>query len=55
VEAGQFSCFDALPKDLAKVILQDFELHGPEYSTGLSRGAERYQISTGWVCVSNLD
>jgi hypothetical protein len=35
VQAGEFSCFDALPEQLAKVILQDFELHGPEYSTGL--------------------
>ena len=35
VEAGEFACFDALPEQLAKVILQDFELHGPEYSTGL--------------------
>jgi hypothetical protein len=41
VETGQFSCFDALPKDLAKVILQDFELHGPEYSTGESQGAKQ--------------
>ena len=34
-EAGQLACIDALPEDLAKIILQDFELHGPEYSTGL--------------------
>ena len=35
VEAGQFSCFDALPEHFAKIILQDFELHGAEYSTGI--------------------
>ena len=39
-EAGQFTCFDAVPKDFTKVILQDFELHCPEYSTGLLRSAE---------------
>src|ERR1017187_4482820 len=34
-KAGQFAGIDALPENLAKIILQDFELHGPEYSTGL--------------------
>jgi len=34
-EAGEFACFDALPQYLAKIILQDFEFHGPEYSTGV--------------------
>jgi hypothetical protein len=38
VEAGNFACFNALPKNLAKVFLQDFELHisrsiAPGYST----------------------
>ena len=44
LEPAKFACFDALPEQLAKVILQDFELHGPEYSTGLSRGAESGRI-----------
>jgi hypothetical protein len=35
MEPGQFACIDALPEHFAKIILQDFELHGPEYSTGL--------------------
>src|SRR5579871_858183 len=26
-ESGQFTCFDAVPEDFSKVILQDFELH----------------------------
>ncbi len=26
-ESGQFTCFDAVPKDFSKIILQDFELH----------------------------
>ena len=34
-KAGQFACFDALPKDRPQIILQDFELHRREYSTGL--------------------
>jgi len=34
-EAGEFAGFDALPQYLAKIILQDFEFHGPEYSTGV--------------------
>jgi hypothetical protein len=40
VETGEFACFDALPKDFSKIILQDFELHGPEYSTGESPAAK---------------
>lgn len=28
MEPGQVACFDAVPKDLTKIILQDFELHG---------------------------
>ncbi len=39
-ESGQLTCFDTLREDLAKVILQDFELHGPEYSTGLIEGGK---------------
>jgi hypothetical protein len=35
MKPGQFACIDTLPEDLAKIILQDFELHGPEYSIGL--------------------
>jgi hypothetical protein len=35
VEAGEFARVDAVPQDLAKIILQDFEPHGAEYSTGL--------------------
>lgn len=27
-EAGQLAGFDAIPEDVAKIILQDFELHG---------------------------
>jgi len=34
VETGEFACFDALPEDFPKIILQDSELHGREYSTG---------------------
>ena len=34
-ESGELTCFDAVPEDFAEIILQDFELHGPEYSTGL--------------------
>jgi len=34
-KAGQLTCFDALPKDRPQIILQDFELHRREYSTGL--------------------
>jgi hypothetical protein len=34
-EAGEFACIDALPEHFAKIVLQDFELHGPEYSTGI--------------------
>jgi hypothetical protein len=34
-EAGQLTCFDTLPEYFTKVILQDFELHFREYSTGL--------------------
>ena len=33
-EAREFACFDALPEDGAQPILQDFELHRREYSTG---------------------
>ena len=40
VKTGQFARFDAIPEDLAKIILQDFELHcrsiAPAYSTALS-------------------
>jgi len=28
--SDEFACIDSIPKDLAKIILQDFELHGPE-------------------------
>jgi hypothetical protein len=31
-QAAEFACFDALPEQLAEIILQDFELHGGEYS-----------------------
>ena len=34
-ETGQFACFDTLPEHFAEIILQDFELHFPEYSTCL--------------------
>ena len=47
VEAGQFACFDALPEHLAKIILQDFELHGPEYSTGRCTKAGVGRLITG--------
>jgi hypothetical protein len=40
VQAGKFTCFDTLPEHLAKILLQDFELHGGEYSTGLLRGGK---------------
>ena len=33
-KAGEFACFDPIPEDLTKIILQDFELHRREYSTG---------------------
>ena len=39
-ESGEFACFDALPEYFAEIILQDFELHGPEYSTGVLGGAK---------------
>ena len=39
-EPGEFPCFDAAPENLAEIILQDFELHGREYSTGLWEGAK---------------
>jgi len=31
-QATEFACLDALPKHFAEIILQDFELHGGEYS-----------------------
>ena len=34
-ESGQFSGFNAVPKDLTEIFLQNFELHGREYSTGV--------------------
>ncbi len=34
-KAGKLACFDTIPEDLTKIILQDFEPHRPEYSTGL--------------------
>jgi hypothetical protein len=55
VEAGEFSGFDALPQDLAKVVLQDFELHGAEYSTEIWPWREGEKISTGQVWPFNLD
>jgi hypothetical protein len=49
VEAGQFACFDAIPEDLAKIILQDFELHGrsiaPPNRMMLSGGKASSQFS----------
>ena len=33
-ESGQFTCIDAVPENFTEVILQDFELHWAEYSTG---------------------
>ena len=39
-EAGQFACINAFPKYFAKIVLQDFEPHGAEYSTGLSQGVK---------------
>jgi len=35
-ESGEFSCFDTVPKDLAEVILQEFELHGRSIALGYS-------------------
>ncbi len=40
-ESGQFTCFDALPEDLAKIILQDFELHGRSIAPVYSRERRR--------------
>ena len=34
LESGEFARLDTFPEDLAKIILQDFELHRREYSTG---------------------
>ena len=34
MESGELAAFDALQKDSAEVILQNFELHWGEYSTG---------------------
>ena len=34
-KAGKLACFDTIPEDLTKIILQDFEPHKAEYSTGL--------------------
>jgi len=39
-ETGQFTCIDTIPKYFPEIILQDFELHGPEYSTGIQDGAQ---------------
>ena len=43
-ESGEFACFDALPEYFAEIILQDFELHGPEYSTGVLQGAKAGEV-----------
>jgi len=42
-EARQFARLNPFPQDIAKIILQDFELHRPEYSTGQSRIAPSEQ------------
>jgi hypothetical protein len=55
MEAGELSGFDTLPENLAKIILQDFELHGAEYSTGIWRWCQVGKISTGRVGPFNLD
>jgi hypothetical protein len=34
MESGEFAAFDSLQQDSAEVILQNFELHWGEYSTG---------------------
>ena len=46
VQAGQFAGFDALPKDFAKIILQDFELHGRSIAPA-NRGALNGRSSSG--------
>lgn len=33
-EPGEFACFDAVPKDLTEIILQDLELHGRSIAPG---------------------
>ena len=40
-EAGQFAGCNAIPQDVTKILLQDFELHGREYSTVELRGLGR--------------
>lgn len=40
-ESGQFTCFDAVPKDIPKIILQDFELHGRSIAPGSGEEVKR--------------
>src|SRR5580704_5898515 len=47
-----FACFDALPKEFAEIILQDFEPHGPEYSTGLQHGAKSESFPQAGIAAS---
>jgi hypothetical protein len=47
MQAAEFACFDALPEQLAEIILQGFEFHGGEYSTGVLRENPHPSASSG--------